>query len=455
MTAPARRSITAAFVDELLAFDGAVRGSRGKAGLCLLDYLSCCFAGLRFASAQQAVRAAAPWAVANGAPLIGTALKLSPSEAGYVNSVLAVSASRTDMHPAITSHIGPVVFPAALACAALRPVSGAEFLDAVAAGYEAEGRVGRVLVNDHFMKHHRATSILGSVGGAIAAARVLGLDPAQATNALSISVNAAAGLMQWGHSGGLDLLYQPANAVRAAVSAAILAREGTTSSEAILEGRGGLLDAFGDPAAADRLQRPWSSRPEIDFVEFKAVPSCVFVQAAAFAALSIAGNHGPLTADEIAFIRLRTFASAIAYPGCDDPGPITAVQPARMSLQFTVASVLARGGLGDRNYAEFDEPRTQALLTRVAIEEGAEFTVAYPARQGAEVQVRLHSGRLLSGRVDEVPVVTAERVRARFLESAHPVVGAERAERIEQMALGLADEASVVPLLGLIAVAPA
>lgn len=257
--------------------------------------------------------------------------------------------------------------------------------------------------------------------------------------------------MEWAHTGDMDLLYQPANAARAAVSAALLASVGATSSPSILEGPGGLLAAFGDVTRADQLLARWSDQYEIEYVDFKAVPACVFVQAAAFAALRWIEKHGALRPENVDRIELRTFDSAVAYPGCNDPGPIRGTQQARMSLQFSVASVLAQGRLNDRNFVEYDEPRTMSLLAKVRISDAATFSAAYPAKQGAEVEVTLCNGTALTGRVDEVPPVTAEQVRQRFIESASALMEHEQAASIEEEVLGLAAAPSLQPLFHLIA----
>src|SRR5690606_27715252 len=95
-----------------------------------------------------------------------------------------------------------------------------------------------------------------------------------------------------------------------------------------------------------------------------------------------------------------------------------AMQPARMSLQYTVASVLARSQLTDRNFVEIADPETRRLTQAVALEEGGEFTQAFPRRQGAEVEVRTTGGKTLRARIDEVPPVLPALVRKRFRESA-------------------------------------
>jgi 2-methylcitrate dehydratase PrpD len=441
-------SIARALVRELVALDaGAVgRDAGGKAALCLVDFLSCAFAGAQLPYAQQAMRAARPWSFAGGVPVIASDLRLAPGEAAYLDSLLAASASRTDMHPASTSHPAAVVFPVALVCSALRPVRGRDFVAAVVAGYEAMGRLGRIVVDERFKKRFRSSSVLGTVGGAITAARLLGLDEDQAVHALALSANNAAGLMEWGHSGDVDLFHQPANAARSAITAALLAREGASASESILEGPAGFLAAFGGRDQADKLMQHAAAGWEIELIEYKPVPACVFVQAAAFATRSIVRDHGAV-GGEVESVKLRTFASAVAYPGCDNAGPIDGMQPARMSLQYTVASVLARGELTDHNFADIDNPMTRSLVPRVCVEVADEFSDAFPERQGAEVEVRLRTGAMLRARVDEVPPMVPARVRERFRHAASGVLDAPRIARLEAACLDCASMPDAAALI--------
>jgi 2-methylcitrate dehydratase PrpD len=432
MSTPIAVSLVRELAGKLFVSESVVE----KASLCLVDFLSCAYAGRQLPYAKQAIEAARPWALEGGVPIIATNLRVEPGEAAYVNSLMAASASRTDMHPASTSHPAAVIFPVAFVCAAIRPATGREFIEAVIAGYEAMGRLGRIVVDESFKKRFRSTSVIGTVGGAITAARLLGLTEAQAVNALSISANAAAGLMEWGHTGELDLFYHPANTSRAVVHAALMARAGATSSATILEGPGGFLNAFGGSSRAAELLKK-SGAWEIEQIEYKPVAACVFVQAAAAATEDLVKRHGAIGMD-IERVKLRTFKSAIAYPGCDNAGPVDAMQPARMSIQYTVASVLARAELSDQTFVAIDDPLTRSLSPRVELEESAEFTRAFPARQGAEVEVQLKEGKTLTARVDEVPVYGPDRVRARFRRVAKPLFDAQRVDSIEKAALDCA-----------------
>lgn len=419
-------SLAYRLAEELMRLEAAseARAAVAKARLCLVDFLSCAFAGSRLPWPRQALALAGHWPAAAGAGVIGCELRFAPGEAAYLNALMAVASQRTDMHPASTVHAGAVVFPVVLALASVRPASGADLVAAVVAGYEAAGRLGRIVVDEGFRRHRRATSVLGVVGGAVAAARLLRLDPERATHALALAADTAAGLMEWGHSGEAELFYQPANAARNAVTAALLAQSGARASPRILEGEAGFLAAFGGRGRAEALLRRDGRPREIETVEIKPVPACVFAQAAAHAAQAVVERHRPAP-ESIARIELTTFADAIACPGCDNPGPIGTVQAARMSLQHSVAAALARGGLDDDNYLELEHPLVRRLTPRVAVGAAAAFTEAFPAAQGATVEVVMDDGRRLAATLREVPRISDAAVIARF-RRAGLAVAAER-----------------------------
>ncbi len=444
--------VSVAFVRDMLAldFERMPRATVAKAERCLLDYCSCAFAARRSEAVEAMLRVTGAWAAAAGCPVIATSLRLPPGEAAYANSMMAAAAARTDMHPAITSHCAPVVFPVALAIASSRPVRGAEFIAAVVAGYEAMARVGRVMVDDRFRRRFRATAVLGAVGGAVTASRLLGLTLEQAIAALALSANTASGLMEFGYAGEIDLFFQPANAARNAITAALLAEQGVRASKTILEGDAGLLAGFGGHARAREIVDAPRSGFEIDAVDFKRVPACVFVQAAVHAAEAIVLRERVAPA-EIDAVTLRTFDAAIRYPGCDDPGPIDTLPAARMSLQYAVASVLARGELADGNFTDIDNAAVRALVPKVGVELDAGFDAAYPQRQGAKVSVRMKGGQVIEGRVDEVPSFDHDGIVARYRRVAAEHLPAANVAALERACLGcaeLSDMSALVTLMG-------
>ena len=429
--------ITVDFVRAMLALDFTRMSSSvvAKAELCLLDYLSCAFAARRYPDVVATIDMAGVWPAATGCTVIASDLRLPPADAAYVNAVMGAAAARTDMHPAITAHCAPVVFPTALALAETMRASGPEFVRAVVAGYEAMARVGRVMVTDQFRRHFRATAVLGSIGGAIVAARLLKLPLDQAVSALALSANTASGLMEFGYSGEIDLFFQPANAARNAITAAFLARQGVAASKTILEGQAGLLAGFGGLERAREIVDTLRDGFEIEKVDFKRVPACVFVQAAAHAAEAIVLRES-VDWRQVKNVQLRTFDAAVRYPGCDDPGPIDTLLGARMSLQFAVASVLARGELAEENFTDIRNPGIRALVPKVSLSVTDEYNAAYPKRQGADVTVTLDDGRVLAGQVAEVPSFDADGIVARYRRVAAAIMNPTQARALERASLG-------------------
>lgn len=179
-----------------------------KVEVCLLDMLACSLTAGDLPWSRQAVSWVRSLRAAPDATVIGTNVKTAPSEAAFVSAIQANGLIRGDMHTASASHIGVVVLPTALAVAEARHASGRELITAVVAGYQAMGRVGRVVIDSDNARVFRPTGLLGPIGGALTAACLLALDEEAAVNALGLAGNLAAGLNEWAHSGGTDLFFQ-------------------------------------------------------------------------------------------------------------------------------------------------------------------------------------------------------------------------------------------------------
>jgi 2-methylcitrate dehydratase PrpD len=145
--------------------------------------------------------------------------------------------------------------------------------------------------------------------------------------------------------------------------------------------------------------------------------------------------RGAVRVDDIERVDLQTFEAAARYPGCDDPGPIDVLPAARMSLQYAVASVLARGELTEANFTDIDNPALRALVPKVRVEIVDRFTAAYPARQGARVVVRTRDGSALEGSVDEVPSFGFDEIVGRYRRVASALLDAAHVEALEQTSL--------------------
>jgi 2-methylcitrate dehydratase PrpD len=227
------------------------------------------------------------------------------------------------------------------------------------------------------------------------------------------------------------MFFQPGFAARNAIAAASLAAAGATASETIVDGPAGMIAAFGGAARAALLARDPGDDFEILGVYYKPAPACNYVQTPCQAAVELV-TRDPIDPRQIDSVQVLATPAAIAYPGCDHAGPFTSILQAKMSIQFGVASVLAHGDLAEGNFRRLDDPETTRIAARVELLTDPEFAAAYPARQGAEVRVRLADGRTLRRRLGELRPFGPEEVRARFRATATRALGDRKAREIEE-----------------------
>jgi 2-methylcitrate dehydratase PrpD len=419
----------AAFLPQPLAADVA-----RKAKTCLLDFLCCVFESRELETSRQALAITRP--VGRGAQVIGTSIIAHPTDAAFANATMGHGLVREDMHVASIGHHGVVVWPALLALAQRGEVDGARLLAAAVIGYEAAARIGTALFDADLARLFRPTGLASPVGAALAGACLVGLDQEGATRAMALAANTSSGLNQWPHSGGGEMYFHPGFAARNAVTAVELAEAGAHASADILEGEAGLIAAFRrkPPRAEIALFR--DGRVEILAVFNKPAPACNFAQTPCQVALQIARELGERRHD-ICAVTIRASDAAVRYPGCDFAGPFERPLQAKMSIQFGVAAALANAALEEVNYGIPESAGIRRLVAATTLAADAGFTAAYPAKQGAAVEIELESGERLMRRLDDVVAAGEDEVRQRFRRAASAAIGEARAREIEHLVDGL------------------
>lgn len=404
-----------------------------KAKLCIYDLLSSALAAgeLPWSRQSAAIARANSGAATNGAPIIGTGDVVSIHDAAFANGVRSHGLVRDDMHLGSVSHLGTVLIPTLLALAHTTKASGKDLLTALVAGYEAGGKVGRMVMDVEVSKVFRPTGTVGPIAAAAAGAKLLGLGEEQTTAALALAANMAAGYNEWAATGGSEMFFHNGLAARGAVTAVQLAAAGAYASPTALDGDAGMLAAFRRPRPP-QVPELFADRPEILAVFFKPVPACNFAQTPAQAALALAQQH-KLRATDIDSVTVRVTKAAALYPGCDANGPFEHILQAKMSIQYNVAAALVHGNFAERNYVPLENPDVQSLAKRVAVKIDAALTAAYPAKQGAAVVVRTHGGETLEHGADNVEPTDAEGVHERFFAAAASALGEPRARELDSL----------------------
>lgn len=227
----------------------------------------------------------------SAAPGGGSALRLPPWEAAFLNSAMIHALDYDDVYPGANIHIMSCVLPAGLAAAALRPVSGTDLLSAIILGVECAGRLARWYLKRTTNWMWLTTSVIGGFGAVVTASQLLGHSASQLAESFGLYYSQASGNRQALVEHSLAKRLQPGNAARAAVWSALLASEGVTGAHAWIEGDGGLLSLYALNRNADNFEEVADARVDgwqIEQVMIKRYATCGAHHPAIHAAVDLA-----------------------------------------------------------------------------------------------------------------------------------------------------------------------
>jgi 2-methylcitrate dehydratase PrpD len=438
--------------------------------LRFLDTLGICLAAKHFGLADGVSAMVECWDGRGEAGLVGGGRSCPAPQAALVNGTLAHSLDFDDTHLPSVLHPSAAIVPAVLATAEATGRSGAEALAAAAIGVEVTVRVGmagylKEAGNVFFERGWHATSICGTLGAALAAARLLGLDAEGALHALAIAVSFGAGVIEGNRAGGTVKRLHCGWAAQSGVTAALLARKGYTGPPTALEGRFGLFEAFlsgqFDPAPiTDGLGERW----EVPRIFFKPYPANHYTHAGIDAALAIRAGLGTnFDIEQVERIELGCATSplrTIGEPREEKIRPRNGYH-AQFSGPFTVAAaLLGGGGLGvyfdDFSDERARDPQRLTLAERVETFADAECDRVFPLQFPAVLRVHLRDGSVHEKRVmynrggPDNPLSDAELGR-KFVLNAGQLLSQAAVGRVAEAVSGLKRLDSVGPLLRLTA----
>ncbi|UCH01648.1 MAG: MmgE/PrpD family protein [Candidatus Bathyarchaeota archaeon] len=213
---------------------------------CLLDYLGVTLAGYETPLGKTIVNYVKNIGGCREATLIGDGCQVPCSNAAFANATLGHILELDDGHRYARGHPGVTSIPAVLSIAEKEDSHGKDVVTAIILGYEIFARIAKAINPSHLLRGFHTTGTCGTFGAAIAAGKVLDLNEKELTNALGIAGTQASGLMEvfWGESRIKPL--QAGKAAQSGVLAAILAKEGITAPDTILEGEKGFIRATSD-----------------------------------------------------------------------------------------------------------------------------------------------------------------------------------------------------------------
>lgn len=413
-----------------------------RARIHFLDTLGCgiAAAGMRAGGAAPAVAAAQGGR--DQSTVIGSTPRVPAALAALANGTLCHALDFDDTHERGICHSSTVVAPAALAMAEACDAELDDALVAYVVGGEAALRIAVAGAEGLYDRGFHPTGVCGAFGATAAAARLLGMDLEETTNAFGVVGSFASGLFEYLSDGSATKPLHAGWAAQAGIQAALLARAGATGPATVVEGRFGVLRSHtGDNGRATEICEGLGARWEVLDLSIKAYPACHFAHSSTWAAGELVAEHG-LRVEDIEEVVVRIPSEGqplVLVPSFDKARPRTPYD-AKFSLPFTVAHRIVHGDLALEAFepGRIADPAVLALARRVRsepIEEPA------PSRFAGGARVITRSGARFDRFVEAVPgspgnPLSEAAVLAKFHANAALGLPATRVERLAQFLAG-------------------
>ena len=413
-------------------YDAIPESVRRQARYVLMDTVGAIVSGS--AEPENAALAASMASSGGAATILGGGFPhAAPADAALVNGTTGTAMEQDEGHPPV-GHPAIYTIPALLALGEELRADGRRLLEALALAYEAYVRLGRSI---RFAPGLHTHGSIATVAAAIAAARLLGFDARALREAVSIAAClSAATPFSTANEGATVRNVYAGLAGRTGLLAVRLAADGFSGpADGLRLVYGSLL---GSGVDGEKVVHRLGEDFEIATNYFKLHAACRYTHAP-LDALERALEGESVAPDDVASVRVVGNANAAA---CDRADPQNMLA-AKFSVPFAIATAIAHGHTKPDAFrqAAVDDPAVRALALRVSVSEEPAYTARFPAEQAADVEVRLASGRVLTGSVtnprgaERDPVSYAE-VEAKFAMLTADAFG-ERTSEAQRLLLSV------------------
>ncbi len=305
--------------------------------------------------------------------VVGTGDRLGVTTAAFANGAYSQALEFDDTHNESIVHMSSPAVAAALALAEyLRPVSGRDLISAIALGNEISCRAGSVAAGQFHKRGFHPTGLFATFGTAYLASKLLRLDAHRMAQAAGICGSFASGLLQCWVDGTQTKFLHPGWAAQSGITAAILARTGTTGPAEVFEGRFGFFASHLQDSEQPRdygrirdgLGTHWESRNS----SFKPFPAAHVLHPYLSAILRLRAKHGILPSDvERIDCPVTAFIVGIVCEPVEEKVAPASDSHGRVSLQYSLAEALSLGSPGKNAYRaeSLRDPAILALARRV------------------------------------------------------------------------------------------
>lgn len=373
-------------------FDALPAAVRHEGVRAFVNWIGCAAGGAREGCVERALEVLAEFNGAPAATVVGRREKLDALNAACINSMSSAALSFNDTHFVTVAHPTSPVAAALLALAERKPANGREFVHALVLGVEIQCRVGNILciAPAECGVGLSMQGLVGGIGAAVAAGKLLGLDESGVATAIGLAANQAGGLREAHATMGSP--FTPGHAARCGLFAALLAERGFTCPDTMIEGVKGFAVSFGQrpnlEAAVDGLGQAF----EISALAYKPYPCGFVIHPIIDACLDVALREA---IDATQIERIELTVNPLAVQLCNRPEPKNQNQ-AMVSFQHWAAAAFIRkaAGIAEVTEAMVHDGAVAALRRKVAAR-----SVPAVGREAASVRVVLKSGKVVEAAV--------------------------------------------------------
>ncbi len=358
------------------------------------------------------------------ATILGHGVKMNIAQAALINGSASHTLDYDDTLVSFLGHPSVTLFPAVLALCEWKDMSGRDFLNAYLIGLQAGATIGVCAGLDHYMAGWHATATLGHLASAAGCSRLLGLNEQQTIYALGIAGTQASGLKRV--FGTMCKPFHAGRASQVGLMAALLAQNGFTSAEDILEGPQGFFEVLKgkvNPDVMALLGLGW----DVKNISQKYHASCHATHSPIEAALSLVQQEG-ISLDAISSISVRS--SKLAMDAAGKTSPSTGLE-GKFSIPFCVANALVTGITGNQAFTDKNvkNPKIKEIMDRVTVVLDSQKTALE-----AHVEIKTTDGRAYEAFSDILQAIPSieikkDRVYSKFVDLCRPVMNEEKIAR--------------------------
>jgi 2-methylcitrate dehydratase PrpD len=431
-----------------LRYDDLSTQARTVAGHCFMDFFGVTLAARHEPLANILAEQIAEDGGSPQATVIGRGTRVNIEQAALLNGAMSHALDFDDVNFSLGGHPTVPVAPAVLALAEHRKLDGKRLLEAFAAGFETECRIGRLVGRSHYQRGWHTTATVGAIGAAAAVSNLLRLDAATTAHALGIAATQAAGLKSV--FGTMCKPLHPGRAAAIGLQAARLAQRGFTSNPAILDVEQGFTATQSEsPNPQAALEEPPGGF-YLPQTLFKYHAAC-YLTHSSIEASNMLRREFALQADAIRKVTLSVDEGHLRV--CNIEKPQTGLE-VKFSLRATNAlALLGANTASDATYSDATARRGEVVELCRKIDVA---TWKKPSHTLSEVAVQLNDGRVLRKEFDVgIPMTDlaaqGASLRQKFMGLAEPAIGAERAKQVADVSGRLDGVKDVGEVMALVA----